>query len=175
MKAKTTIIILLVIAAGLILFFVVRNQETKAPPVLVGLNAPELTVSDISGRNYSLSDLKGSVVFVNFWATWCQPCREEIPSVQALYNQFKEGTGFHMVTILYRDDYQRAMGYMKQNNYGFPVFLDNSGKTARSYGVTGVPETYVVDKKGILREKIIGPLDWSSPEAVSRISELLKE
>ncbi len=175
MKAKTIIITLLVIAAGLILVFVARRQETKAPAVLVGLNAPELTVSDFSGKNYSLSDFKGSVVFVNFWATWCQPCREEIASIQALYNRLKEGTGFRMVTILYRDDYPHAMEYMRQNSYEFPVFLDNSGKTAKSYGVTGVPETYIVDKRGVLKEKIIGPLDWASPEAVSRIAELLKE
>jgi DsbE subfamily thiol:disulfide oxidoreductase len=175
---KKTIILLLIVATGVVaLVFLSRNNrgtETKVQTAIVGLNAPELMLSDPSGKTYSLSDLKDSVVLVNFWATWCQPCRDEMPSLQTLYNQFKEKKGFRMVTVLYRDDYQRAMAYMKENNYEVPVLLDSSGNTARSYGVTGVPETYILDKKGILREKMIGPFDWASPQALSLISELLK-
>jgi DsbE subfamily thiol:disulfide oxidoreductase len=174
-KAKGIIVIIVVLAALLVLFFGVKRQETKLPKAVVGLNAPELMISDQSGKTYSLADLKDSVVFVNFWATWCQPCREEMPSLQALYTQFKDRKGFRMATILYRDDYQRAMAYMKENNYEFPVLLDSNERTAKSYGVTGVPETYILDRKGILKEKMIGPFDWSSPQAVSRISELLKD
>jgi len=78
-----------------------------------------------------------------------------------------------MVTILYKDDYGKAVAYMKQNNYALPVLIDRDGESAKAYGVTGVPETYIVDKQGVLREKVIGPADWNSPQAISLISNLI--
>jgi len=176
---KRAIILSMIVAVGIVaLVFLSRSNkgtETSLSRAIVGLDAPELLVSDTSGKTYRLADLKGSVVFVNFWATWCQPCREEMPSLQTLYNQLKDRKGFRMVTVLYRDDYQRAMAYMRENHYEFPVLLDDGGKTAMSYGVTGVPETYVLDKKGVLKEKMIGPFDWASPDAVARIAKLIEE
>ena len=176
---KRAIILSMIVAVGIVaLVFLSRSNkgtETSLSRAIVGLDAPELLVSDTSGKTYRLADLKGSVVFVNFWATWCQPCREEMPSLQTLYNQLKDRKGFRMVTVLYRDDYRRAMAYMSENHYEFPVLLDDGGKTAKSYGVTGVPETYVLDKKGVLKEKMIGPFDWASPDAVARIAKLIEE
>ncbi len=142
---------------------------------MVGLDAPELVVGDPSGKTVHLSELKGTVVFVNFWATWCPPCREELPSIHSLYNRFRDQKGFRMITILYRDDYERAMAYLKGNNYDLPVVVDIDERTATSYGVTGVPETYIVDKQGILKEKMIGPFDWASPQAVARISDMMRQ
>ena len=141
----------------------------------MGLNAPEFLLSDPSGKTYTLSELQGSVVFVNFWATWCPPCIEEMPSLQNLYNGFKDKKEFRMVTILYKDDYAKAMAYLKQNNYALPVLIDREGKAAKAYGVTGVPETYIVDKQGVLREKVIGPADWNSTQVDSLISNLIKQ
>jgi DsbE subfamily thiol:disulfide oxidoreductase len=175
---KSKVIILVIIGAAALLAFVlsVKKQETSLPRVLVeGMEAPALMLADPSGKSLGPSDPKGSVVFVNFWATWCPPCREELPSIQALYNRFKDRQGFRMATILYREDYEKAMAYLKENNFDFPVALDSNKETARSYGVTGVPETYIVDKKGTLRKKVIGPADWASPEAVSLISDLLSQ
>jgi DsbE subfamily thiol:disulfide oxidoreductase len=165
----------ILLCAVLILFFGVKRQETKLSTAVVGLDAPELMVSDPSGRTERISSPRDSVLFVNFWATWCQPCREEMPSIYSLYTQFKDKKGFRMVTILYRDDYQRAMAYLREHNYDFPVMVDTGEKTARAYGVTGVPETYIMDKKGILKEKMVGPFDWASPQAVSMISDLMKQ
>ncbi|MCL4475674.1 MAG: TlpA family protein disulfide reductase [Nitrospirae bacterium] len=176
MKAKAIIIVVIILAALMVLLFGVRKQETRLPKAAIeGLAAPELILSDPSGKLHSLSELRGSVVFVNFWATWCPPCREEMPSIQNLYNQFKDQKEFRMVTILYRDDYQKAMAYLKENNYDFPVVVDTDEKTARAYGVTGVPETYIVDKKGILKQKRIGPFDWTSPQAISLMSDLVRQ
>ena len=175
MKTKTIILIAIFLSAVIVIIFGVGREETQRVKAVVGLNAPELILDNPSGKTYSLYELKGSVVFINFWATWCQPCREEMPSIQSLYNHFKDEKGFRMLTVLYRDDSQKAIAYMRENNYRFPVAMDSNEKTARSYGVTGVPETYIVDKKGILREKVIGPADWSSLQAVSLISNLLKE
>ena len=143
--------------------------------IAVGRPAPDFLVRDLEGRTYSLSALRGSVVFINFWASWCQPCKEEMPSLQALYNRFKGDPRFRLVTILYRDDYEKARALMKTGNFEFPVLLDPGGKSAAAYGVTGVPETYIVDKKGILREKVIGPADWNSPQAIAVVATPLQE
>ena len=176
MKPKSVILIaVFIVAIAIILFSVKREETPKTQAVVVGLNAPEFSLSDPSGKTYTLSELKGSVVFINFWATWCPPCIEEMPSIQNLYNGFKDRKEFRMVTILYKDDYEKAMAYMKQNNYALPVLIDREGKSAKAYGVTGVPETYIVDKQGVLREKVIGPADWNSSQADSLISNLLKQ
>lgn len=174
MRGKGIILALVLLSALFVIVFAVKRQE-RPQMAVVDSNAPEITVNDSSGKTDNLSELKGSVVFINFWATWCEPCREEMPSIQKLYNQFKNEKGFRMITILVKDDYQKALAYLKENNYGFPVLMDNNGKTAASYGITGVPETYIVDKNGILKEKIIGPADWSSPQAVSLISNLIRQ
>jgi len=175
LKLKSLILIAIFIAAIALILFSVKRDETPTTKVIVGLNAPEFLLSDPSGKTYTLSELKGSVVFINFWATWCPPCAEELPSIQNLYNGFKDKKEFRMVTILYKDDYNKAMAYLKQNNYTLPVLIDRDGKSAKAYGVTGVPETYIVDKQGVLREKVIGPADWNSTQADSLISNLLKQ
>jgi DsbE subfamily thiol:disulfide oxidoreductase len=177
LKPKSAILIVIFIAAIAIVFFLFSEKRDEAPrtKAVVNLNAPEFVVSDPSGKTYTLSELKGSVVFINFWATWCPPCIEEIPSIQNLYNGFKDKKEFRMVTILYKDDYNKAMAYLNQNNYTLPVLVDRDGKSAKAYGVTGVPETYIVDKQGVLRQKVIGPADWNSAEADSFIANLLKQ
>ncbi len=173
MKTKAIVLIVILAAAvGVVISGVVR-QEKAAHKAVIGLDAPDLTLTDSSGKTLKLSDLRGTVVFVNFWATWCQPCREEIPSIEKLYSTLKDNPGFRMVTILYRDDYDKAIAYLKGNKYDFPVWTDSGERGARAYGVTGVPETYIVDKKGILREKVIGPADWSAPDAMALVSNLI--
>ena len=175
MKLKSVILVVIFIVAIALILFSVKREETPKTKAVVGLTAPEFSLYDPSGKTYTLSELRGSVVFINFWATWCPPCIEEMPSIQNLYNGFKDKKEFRMVTILYKDDYNKAMAYMKQNNYTLPVLIDREGKSAKAYGVTGVPETYIVDKQGVLREKVIGPADWNSTQADSLISNLLKQ
>ncbi|HWR58137.1 MAG TPA: TlpA disulfide reductase family protein [Thermodesulfovibrionales bacterium] len=174
MKKRSVILLIVLVLAVLVMFFGIKNEESPRQTI-ANLDAPDFTITDAAGKTLSLAELKGTVVFINFWATWCPPCKEEMPSIQSLYSRFKDDGGFRMVTILYKDDYDKAMAYQKENNFGLPVWLDNKEKTAKAYGVTGVPETYIVDKKGILRQKVIGPADWTSPEAISLISKLLKE
>jgi cytochrome c biogenesis protein CcmG, thiol:disulfide interchange protein DsbE len=144
--------------------------------IAVGLQAPDLDVRDeISGRKFTSGDVKNKVVFVNFWASWCPPCKEEMPSIESLFKDMTGNDKFQMITILYKDPYQDGIVYMKQNGYTFPVYSDNNGITAGNFGVTGVPETYVIDKKGVLRKRVIGPAEWNSPEAKNFINSLLNE
>jgi cytochrome c biogenesis protein CcmG, thiol:disulfide interchange protein DsbE len=171
---KLIVLFSALIALSLLLLTFINNKPKHA--IAVGLYAPDLEVRDeISGRRIVSGDLKNKVLFVNFWASWCQPCREEMPSLDSLVKDLSGNKQFQVITILYKDPYQNGTAYMKQNGFTFPVYSDSNDVTARNFGVTGVPETYIIDKKGILKKRVIGPADWNSPEAKSFINALLNE
>lgn len=159
-----------------VLLFLFASCTEKKTEVAEGIRAPKLDVIDVrSGQTIDVSQLKGKVIFVNFWATWCPPCREEMPSIEALYRSLEKNGSFLMVTILYKDDPKTSLDYMGANGYTFPLFTDRDGASAKHYGVTGVPETYLIDKKGALRKRVIGPADWNSAETRAFINSLLSE
>lgn len=145
----------------------VATEKSPAPDVSV--------VSFANGSTLKLSDLKGKVVLLNFWATWCPPCREEIPSMMKL-NSFMSGKPFQMVAISIDEGGRKDIeSFFKESGFSLPTYLDESGASAKSYGVTGVPESFIIDKKGLLVKKIIGGLDWNSPETVSFLEGLMKQ
>lgn len=178
---RIMVIILMLIAAGLVLFFFMPKELERVQRAIdaVGLKAPdfELLELDTSGKGSSniwrSSELRGKVVFINFWATWCDECKKEKPSMQSLYEKM-QGRPFQMLTILHRDDAKKAVAYMQMNGYTMPVLLDGDMKVARNYWVRGVPQTYIIDREGIVREKIIGGMTWDSPEAIGLIEKWLK-
>ena len=137
--------------------------------------APDVSVVSIAnGSTLKLSDLKGKVVLLNFWATWCPPCREEIPSMMKL-NGFMVGKPFQMVAISIDEGGKKDIdSFFKETGFFLPTYLDENGASSKSYGVTGVPESFIIDKQGILVKKIIGGFAWDSPEAVSFIEGLMK-
>lgn len=177
MNFKGLIIAVILLAGLAVIIFGAQKEDTPRTAIkaVIGQKAPELALTDASGNSYDLKRLKGKALFINFWAPWCRPCREEMPSIQALYNRFKDNPQFQMLTILYKEDLAKAEAYMKENNFKLPVMLDSSGTTAEAFGVTGIPETYIVDKKGVIRDRHIGPEDWNSPQVVALISALLLE
>lgn len=138
--------------------------------------APDVSVTSLAnGSSLKLSDLKGKVVLLNFWATWCPPCREEIPSMMKL-NSFMSGKPFQMVAISIDEGGKPAIdSFFKESGFSLPTYLDESGASAKSYGITGVPESFIIDKKGVLVKKIIGGFAWDSPEAVSFLEGLMKQ
>ncbi|MBF0344380.1 MAG: redoxin domain-containing protein [Nitrospirae bacterium] len=174
MKA-TILIIMLILATVVIQNLVNKGGGDKQPPHAVeGLNAPAFTLTDDKGNTLTLDAIKGKVVLLNFWATWCGSCIEEIPSLQKLYNEQKGNPDFKVVTVLFRDSLKNANKFMKGSNYDFPVLQDADHKSARAYGLTGVPETFLIDKNGILVKRILGPVEWDSKLAKNMISDLLK-
>ncbi len=134
----------------------------------VGQPAPSFVLNDTNGRTWNLADLKGKVVFVNFWATWCRPCTEELPAMETLHKTMA-GRKFQMLAILNNDDPRMADNLAGRIGLTFPILTDPSSKVARSYGITGVPETYIVDADGILREKFIGGQPWDSQQAMDML------
>ncbi|MBC7964167.1 MAG: TlpA family protein disulfide reductase [Steroidobacteraceae bacterium] len=137
--------------------------------------APEISVISVAdGAPTKLSALKGKVVLLNFWATWCPPCREEIPSMMKL-NSAMAGKPFQMVAVsIDEGGKQDVESFFKTNGFNLPTYLDPNGNAAKAYGVTGVPESFVIDKNGVLVKKVIGGLDWDSAEVISFFEELMK-
>lgn len=128
----------------------------------------------MDNQQLTLASLKGKVVLLNFWASWCPPCREEIPSMMKL-NSFMAGKPFKMVCVSVDEGGKKAVeDYFKLSGYSLPTYLDPSGQAAKSFGITGVPETFVIDKNGVVAKRIIGGLDWSSPDVVAFIENLMK-
>jgi thiol-disulfide isomerase/thioredoxin len=153
-----------------------KAESPKKSQVAAEKNpAPEVSVVSIAdGSNLKLSDLKGKVVLLNFWATWCPPCREEIPSMMKL-NTFMAGKPFQMVAISVDEGGKPAVkSFFKESGFLLPAYIDESGSSAKAYGVTGVPESFIIDKQGIIVKKVIGGFEWNSPEAISFIEGLMK-
>ncbi len=137
-----------------------------------GSVAPDFTVKDLSGSALRLSQLRGTVVLLNFWATWCPPCREEIPSLARL-NALMAGKEFRMVTVSIDEAGGNAVeSFFRMSGFHLPTLPDPDGRIANLYGVKGVPETFILDRNGVVRKKIVGPLDWDDPSVVSYLSEL---
>jgi thiol-disulfide isomerase/thioredoxin len=151
-----------------------KSASESVAKAVEGSVAPEFTVKDLDGKDVALSSLKGSVVLVNFWATWCPPCKEEIPSMIKL-NKAMAGKAFRMLAISIEEGGKEAIDSYFKGSRDLPTYLDTDAKVSQLYGTTGVPETFIVDKQGIIRKKIVGGIDWSSPEVISYLDELLKK
>jgi peroxiredoxin len=140
----------------------------------VGITAPDFTLLDRKGNTWTLSELKGQVVFVNFWATWCPPCKEEMPSMQNLYSMLPQDK-FKMLAILQNDKPESADSFAENLGITLPILYDTSNSVGPKYGLTGLPETFIIDKDGRLREKFIGPAQWDSPKFVQLIRKYIDE
>ncbi len=136
------------------------NKITKME---FGKPAPDFVLQDFTGKTWMLSSLKGKVVFVNFWATWCKPCRDEMPSMEEL-NRDMKGRPFQMLSIVFNDDPDMAHSFARQQGATFPVLANPGPELTEAYMINGVPETFLIDAGGILRYKFIGPCNWSTPE-----------
>jgi peroxiredoxin len=136
--------------------------------------APDFTFPGLDGKMVSLSDHKGKVVLVNIWATWCPPCVDEMPSMEKLYQNFK-GENFEILAVSIDEAGLKAVApFMKKTNLTFPALIDSEGAINAVYGVTGVPESFIIDKQGILIKKIIGPVDWAKPAIFRFFSDLIE-
>ncbi|MEW6586148.1 MAG: TlpA disulfide reductase family protein [Nitrospirota bacterium] len=174
MKNKTLLLIIIIVAAFAVVYLVVRPRHVSET-VAVGDTVPDFELVAADNKRVKLSDLRGSVVLINFWATWCESCIDEMPSLENLSRTMSGDASFRIVTILYRDTLPTAVDYLRNNGYTFPVYDNPDGSAARYFGLTGVPETYIIGKKGVLREKVIGPAAWDSPGSVQAIRALTNE
>jgi len=138
------------------------------------LPAKEFLVATPDNRQLRLSEFKGKVVFLNFWATWCKPCEEEMPSMERLHRKFKDQG---LVVLALSEDAGGAaavMPFLKKHNLTFPVGLDPKMSVATLYGVWALPSTFIIDKRGNRAMFANGPREWDSPDAQALFQSLLQ-
>lgn len=169
---------LFILAAGAVVlavtFAIVWLQSSKYEPLVVGKAAPDFSLTDLNDKPHRLSDFRGKVVFLNFWATWCAPCREEMPSMEVLNKNFeKDGLVVLAVSIDRVTTTKDIPPFVKSLNLTFPVLIDSWGITDKPYKRLGVPETFIIDQQGIVREIIIGPKDWTRIDNLKTLMALL--
>jgi peroxiredoxin len=150
------------------------SQQTRSVK-RSGYPAPSFRLTDLSGREYRLAELRGKIVFLNVWATWCPPCRDEMPSMETLYRRLA-GEDFVMLAV--SEDAQGAQAvapFVRELGLTFPILLDPDGIIPRKYGVTGYPETFVIDRAGRVIQHIIGPEDWASEQVYMYFRRLIEQ
>lgn len=147
-------------------------------PIEVGSTAPDFRARSVDGRNVvrTLAEYRGKVLILNVWATWCEPCKVEMPSFEALHKQLAD-SNLHIVAVSIDD----AVGADSVRNYArdmgltFEILLDSTHTIDRDYQVTGYPETFVIARDGTIRKKWIGPADWTSAANMTLVRELLAQ
>jgi peroxiredoxin len=153
-----------------------QPETAEHPPasVAAGSRAADFKLEALDGHTISLESLRGKVVFLNVWATWCGPCREEMPSMQVLYDDFKGNKDFVMLAAS-QDTGGRSevASYVAKNGFHFTVLLDPENKISETYEVSGVPETFIINRKGQIVAHHMGAFDWSRPDVKDALQQLL--
>ena len=147
-------------------------------PAGIGIPARDFTIHD-SDRSVTLSQLRGKIVVLNFWATWCPPCVEEIPSLEQMQKTLRD-KGVTVLAVSVDDDANDYHNFLKEHNIDLLTVREAGDRTptgvfapvSAEYGTVKVPETYIIDRKGIIRRKLIGPVDWNQPEIMEYLSRL---
>ena len=135
--------------------------------------APDFAVTDLEGRTVRLSALRGKVVVLNLWTTWCPPCVEEMPSIDRLWSAL-HGDDFALLAVSQDEEGRHAVEpFLARMRLSFPVFLDPDHQVGDRYGVWGYPETFVIDRNGYVVERVIGPRDWASADSLAALRALI--
>ncbi|MDX2252048.1 MAG: TlpA disulfide reductase family protein [Nitrospira sp.] len=152
----------------------VRTQASERHAVRVGDEAPNFRLRDLDGNLTSLSQFRGKVVLLNFWATWCGPCRVEMPAMEQLYRTYSRRE-FQILAV--STDPQGAAvtrPFQQKTGLSFPILHDTEMQIGLTYGARSLPMTFMVDRQGVVRQKIFGARDWDSPEARELVQLLMK-
>ncbi len=123
----------------------------------------DFTLKDMEGNSHTLSAYRGRIVFLNFWASWCPPCREEMPSMQKTYTSWDKNK-YVMLAVNVDEGREKIKEFARKNGYTFPILIDNGSGVSKKYGIRGIPTTYLIDGKGRMITKVVGSRDWSLEE-----------
>lgn len=162
------------ILAGLVLFALFQAVTKEPAPAAVTAtkisegaaidsSAPEFTLKNLNGEEVSLKDYKGKKVMLNFWATWCPPCKAEMPAMQQLYSQKPADLEILAINL---DPQNDVSGFVNSNGLDFPVLLDQSGSTQQLYSIISIPTTFLIDEKGVIKKKHIGSMTFEQMEEI---------
>jgi cytochrome c biogenesis protein CcmG, thiol:disulfide interchange protein DsbE len=158
--------------------FAFTGCYSHSKPSSIGTPAPDFTIKD-SDRSVTLSQLRGKIVVLNFWATWCPPCVDEMPSLEQLQKKF-QGTDITILAVSVDDDADDYHKFLRQHAIDLLTVRESGQKTdtgviapvSSRYGTFKVPETYIIDRNGVIRRKFIGEVNWGQPEIVEYLSRL---
>lgn len=134
----------------------------------------DFKVTSLTGETKSRSSLKGKVVLLNFWATWCPPCKQEIPTIEKLHNEMK-GQNFEVFAVSVGESPDTVKKFVAQQKMTYPIYLDPQNLLSRTYASQGIPTTYLIDKNGLFIAALIGAYDYANPELIAILSELAKK
>ncbi|MGH7363036.1 MAG: peroxiredoxin family protein [Candidatus Methylomirabilales bacterium] len=154
--------------------------ETTEPQPTVGHAAPDFTAPDVHSRPIRLADFRGKhAVLLNFWATWCVPCRQEMPTMERAYREYK-GRGLEILAVSIDVGHLPVVAaavtqFMEELKLTFPALLDPEMEVARRYRVFGIPITFLIDREGIIRAREAGFRDWTTPDSRGKLEELLRQ
>lgn len=163
-----------VLAAGLgVIVMFARPSYRQGEASIAGKPAEDFAM-ELSGKSTHLSDLKGKVVVLNFWASWCSPCVEEAPALNRLQERIAPQGGV-VIGVSIDDDPDKYEKFLKDFGVPFPTWRDPSAKVMHDYGTVMIPETYIIDRHGRIARKIIGPQRWDSPELAAYFDYLLTQ
>lgn len=177
-KQQWSVVALFVLLMGGGLFAATRIFGDELFPVSVGTRAPDFhaVTLDSSATVRTLADYRGRVVLLNIWATWCPPCRVEMPSIEQLHQALgPEGLEVVAVSIDAAGQEQVIRDFAKRLGLSFTILHDPTARTEKQYQATAVPETFIIGRDGIIRKKLIGAVDWNSASNRAVIEQLLRE
>ena len=173
-KLSLIICLFLLIAMGPSL-----SENTSGEPIsplntdtMINSKAPDFTLKDLNGKSISLSSFKGKVVLLNFFATWCPPCRAEMPAFNKLYRE-KKIRGLEIISVSTDRSINDIKDFLQKNKVDFPILFDADRSVSKQYRVFSMPTTFLIDKTGKIVEKFYGEYDWTEPETKGKIEKLL--
>ena len=163
-RLVSVLIGVLLIAGGVIGLLLAVSQSAQLPGTPVAAPLPDVTVTTLGGEAVNLADLRGRPLLINFWATWCPPCREEMPALERIERKWAE-RGAAVVVINFEEDEETIRRYLAENGLSLPVFQDSSGEVAQILDITYLPTTLFVDSTGVIRSRNEGALSQGQMEA----------
>ena len=162
-------IVVLVLLSALCGWGFSMNPRALQMDVMEGKPAPDFTLTTLKGDKVQLSSFRGRPVVINFWSTWCVPCKQEHPLLQRAPTLYPEAT---FLGIVYNDDEVKVRNYLRRSPVAYDQFMDPDGKVSIAFGVTGVPETFFIDKEGVIRHKVARAL--SNRDLAVTLQEMLQ-
>lgn len=140
----------------------INQSESQQPQDRINMMEKyDFTLEDLDGNKITLSELKGKKIFLNFWATWCPPCKAEMPDIEKLYKETKD-SGIIILAVNVGEDKKTVQDFIVKNNYSFTVLLDAAGEVSQLYQVTGIPTSYFIDTEGYLYDGVTGAMPLES-------------
>ncbi|MDR1099504.1 MAG: TlpA family protein disulfide reductase [Treponema sp.] len=147
-------------------------SKARIPVLRARTPAIDFTAARLDGTQARLSGLRGKVVFLNFWATWCPPCLAEMPSIEALYRHF-QGKDLEFLAVDIQEAEDEVAAFMKEQRLSFPAALDSTGRISAEYGIRGIPATFIIDREGGVIAAVTGSRDWNTAEVIAALETLI--